>query len=158
MLLPLVALLLTCCQTRTTDIFISTTGSDEQGTGSIEQPFQTLERGRDEIRKLKSEGKERGGFQVYLREGTYARSSAFRLNEQDGGTEKSPVVYSAYNNERVKIHGGIVIPVAEISREVEEMGGWPQNANIGIPGADETMTKYGEILVLPKGANVTIEE
>ena len=46
----------------------------------------------------------------------------------------------------------------EITDSVKEQGGWLTNPEIGIPGPDEPITKYGELIVLPKGANVTIEE
>ncbi len=46
----------------------------------------------------------------------------------------------------------------EITDEVYLQGGWLTNPDVGIPGEDEKITKYGEQLVLPKGAHVTIEE
>ena len=46
----------------------------------------------------------------------------------------------------------------EITDEVQEQGGWLTAPEIGIPNPNEPITKYGELIVLPKGANVTIEE
>ncbi|MBI9064172.1 MAG: hypothetical protein JEZ14_19455 [Marinilabiliaceae bacterium] len=46
----------------------------------------------------------------------------------------------------------------EITDEVQEQGGWLTNPETGIPKAHEPITKYGELIVLPEGANVTIEE
>lgn len=46
----------------------------------------------------------------------------------------------------------------EITTEVEERGGWMSNPEIGIPTPGEAITKYGELITLPEGANVTIEE
>lgn len=48
--------------------------------------------------------------------------------------------------------------LGEITSEVGKRGGWPGNPAIGIPKPGEEITKYGEQLILPKGANVTIEE
>ena len=45
-----------------------------------------------------------------------------------------------------------------ITTEVEQMGGWLGNPEIGVPKSGETVTKYGNTLILPEGANVTIEE
>jgi hypothetical protein len=46
----------------------------------------------------------------------------------------------------------------EITTEVESRGGWPGNPENGIPNENEPITKYGELIMLPEGANVTIEE
>lgn len=46
----------------------------------------------------------------------------------------------------------------EITTEVEKRGGWPGNPENGVPDANEPITKYGEMIALPEGANVTIEE
>ena len=46
----------------------------------------------------------------------------------------------------------------EIISVVKERGGWMSNPEVGIPKAGEPITKYGELITLPEGANVTIEE
>ncbi len=46
----------------------------------------------------------------------------------------------------------------EITGFVEQHGGWLGNPPIGIPHPGEPITKYGEQLITPPGANVTIEE
>lgn len=48
--------------------------------------------------------------------------------------------------------------IKEITVDVEFQGGWIGNPKIGIPELGEEITKYGELLILPKGAHVTIEE
>ncbi len=70
-------------------------------------PFATLERARDAIRDLRRQGKLRqGGVTVWLREGTYFREQPFALSGEDSGTAESPIVYSAYRGEKVRIVGG----------------------------------------------------
>lgn len=70
-------------------------------------PFATLERARDAIRDLKRRGKlPTGGVTVYLREGTYFRERPLALIVEDSGTAESPIVYSAYRSEKVRIVGG----------------------------------------------------
>ena len=108
----LLLMMLLSCTSSPTQIFVAPNGSDTNGNGSIEQPFASLERARDEIRQQKKAGKEGKSFTVFLREGTYFRNATFGLNKEDSGNEKSPVVYSAFNNEKVTIHGGV-----NISRE-----------------------------------------
>ncbi len=115
LLFALLATILFSCTSRPIQIFVATNGSDTNGTGKIEQPFASLERARDEIRKLKKEGESDKGFQVKLREGIYYRTESFALSGEDSGSEEYPVVYSAYNNEQVIINGGISIPVEKKS-------------------------------------------
>ena len=82
LLITLLATILFSCSTGPTQLFVATNGSDTDGTGSINQPFASPEHGRDEIRRLKKEGKIDNGFHVNLREGIYYRESTFlfRLN------------------------------------------------------------------------------
>ncbi len=65
-------------------------------------PFATLERARDEIRKLKP----KKGALVELRQGLYPLDKAFVLKAEDSGTEEWPVVYRACPGEEVRIIGG----------------------------------------------------
>ncbi len=111
-----IILLFGSCQPEKVNIFIATNGSDNSGTGSIKKPFATLERARDEIRKHKNKENVEKNFQVNLREGTYFRNQTFELNEKDSGFVDAPIVYSAYKNENVIIHGGIKIPVENATK------------------------------------------
>jgi hypothetical protein len=97
---------------------VAPNGEDSNGSGSIGQPFASLEKARDEIRKLKNEGKTNNGVHVNLREGVYSLPETFTLTEEDSGKEGYPVVYTAYNNEKVIIHGGISIPVEKKSNAI----------------------------------------
>ena len=92
-----------------TQFFVSPNGNDNN-PGSKSQPFKTLEKARDAIQNLKLED-EFKGCQVFLREGTYFRTKTFVLNEKDSGTESATIIYSAYKNEKVVIHGGKSIPL-----------------------------------------------
>jgi hypothetical protein len=70
-------------------------------------PFATLERARDAIRTLKRQGKlPEGGVTVWLRGGMYAQLTPLELTAEDGGTPQSPITYSAYRNEQVRLVGG----------------------------------------------------
>jgi hypothetical protein len=70
-------------------------------------PFATLERARDEIRKMKQAGGlPRGGATVMVRGGTYQREGPFVLTTEDSGSEGSPVIYRAYKGEQVRLVGG----------------------------------------------------
>ncbi len=70
-------------------------------------PFATLERARDAIRALKKQGGlPDGGVTVWLRGGTYTQLTPFELTAEDSGTPQSPITYSAYRNEQVRLVGG----------------------------------------------------
>lgn len=107
-----------CSDMNRTEFYIAKDGNDNN-SGSIESPFATLEKARDVIRERNTENKlPKGGYKVWLREGNYERERVFELNEKDSGTENSPIVYSAYLDEEVRISGGRVIDnslVAKIS-------------------------------------------
>lgn len=117
--LTFLATVLFSCNSRSIQIFVATNGSDINGTGAISRPFASLERARDEIRNLKNEGKIAKDFQVNLREGTYYRENTFLLNEQDSGLVTSPLIYSAYRDEKVIIHGGIRIPIERKNSSID---------------------------------------
>lgn len=119
LVIGLLLVLLISCNTSPTQVFVAPSGSDTDGKGSIEQPFASLERARDEIRKLKSEGKTEHGIQVNLRKGLYYRHETFTLTEEDSGiSEAFPIVYVAYKNEEVVFHGGVSIPVRKKSEAI----------------------------------------
>ena len=69
-------------------------------------PFATLERARDEIRRLKQAGElPAGGVIVALRGGNHFRGQVLVLEEQDSGTAEAPIVYTAYGSETVRLNG-----------------------------------------------------
>ena len=91
------------------ELFVSPEGSDTN-TGIKKCPFATLERARDEIRKLKKNGPlPAGGVTVYIRDGGYKVSQTFKLAAEDSGTEGAPVVYCAYGREMPRVTGGITV-------------------------------------------------
>lgn len=95
--------------------FVSPSGNDQWSGTKAEPaddhsdgPFATLERARDAVRSLKkSGGLPAGGVTIQLRQGTYRRSSTLLLTAEDGGLDKVPVVWQAYERERVHLSGGM---------------------------------------------------
>jgi len=76
-------------------------------------PFATLERARDEIRKLKQAGLlPEGGVTVWLRGGSYPLADTFELTAEDSGTPEALIIYRAYPDEEVRLIGGVEIPGA----------------------------------------------
>ena len=85
--------------------YVATSGSDSN-TGTISQPFKTLEAARDKIRSISVPT---GGVTVWIRGGTYPRTSSFQLISSDSGSSTKPIIYRAYPGETVKITGGKTI-------------------------------------------------
>ncbi|RAV17768.1 right-handed parallel beta-helix repeat-containing protein [Paenibacillus contaminans] len=81
-------------------------GSDAN-TGALEQPFRTIERARDALRELKTQG---GGLSgpatVYIRGGTYTLAEPLLFTADDSGTASAPITYAAYPGEKPVISGG----------------------------------------------------
>jgi len=100
-----------------TALYVAVNGRDDwsgrrpsPNRGRTDGPFATLERARDEIRKMKQAGAlPRGGVTVKLRGGVYEREKPFELSLEDSGTQGSPVVYTAYAGEQVRLVGGKVV-------------------------------------------------
>ena len=92
-------------------LFVSPLGNDSWSgkkatVSGNDGAFATLERAREEVRKLKHKNVPHGGIAVNLIGGIYSLDKSFELNNDDGGTEGSPVVYRAYKDEDTRLIGG----------------------------------------------------
>jgi hypothetical protein len=88
------------------EIYVSPHGSDSH-PGTRRKPFLTLERARDEARRLKQDGKlARKGLTVWLGAGDYVRTNALELTAADSGTAAAPTVWRARPGEAVRLLGG----------------------------------------------------
>jgi len=85
------------------NIYVSLNGKNSNN-GSFKAPFETLDRARDEIRKMKEAGNKQS-VTVYLRGGTYRFSSPFILTPEDSGDKDAPITYTAYKDEKVSFSG-----------------------------------------------------
>ena len=82
--------------------FVAPDGSDS-GDGTIEAPFATLEKARDEVRKIN--GDMTGDIVVYLRGGDYRLTQPVEFDTRDSGTGGFNVRYEAYDKEVPVING-----------------------------------------------------
>ena len=97
--------------------YVSPSGNDAN-PGTKDLPFATLQRARDEIRRIRASGPlPAGGITVELRGGVYELSRPLELTKQDSGTQSAPVVYRACKGESVKVSGG------------REVTGWKQTTD-----------------------------
>ncbi|MBI2300673.1 MAG: right-handed parallel beta-helix repeat-containing protein [Armatimonadetes bacterium] len=104
-LLPVVLpLVLAAAAAAEVSLFVAPTGSDT-AAGTKAAPFATLERARDEVRKLNAAGP-RQPISVLLRGGVYPLAATIEFTPADSGTADAPVTYAAAPGERPVISGG----------------------------------------------------
>lgn len=73
-------------------------------------PFATLERARDEIRKLKQQGKfPKGGVIVEVKSGIYELKQPLILTAEDSGLPDAPIIYRASKSKTVRLLGGRLV-------------------------------------------------
>jgi hypothetical protein len=125
-------------------------------------PFATLERARDEIRKMKKAGAiPKGGFTVEVRAGVYELPGAFELTAEDSGTDVAPIVYRARKGEEVRLVGGRQVtglkPVTDpaiLSRLDEGARGKVLQADLRALG----ITDFGDVVAPGKRLEVFFQD
>jgi hypothetical protein len=68
-------------------------------------PFRTLQRARDEVRRLKAAGNLGAGVTIQVRAGLYQLPETLTLDARDSGAADAPVVYQAFPGERPILTG-----------------------------------------------------
>jgi hypothetical protein len=86
-------------------LFVAADGNDVN-PGTKEKPFATLERARNEVRRLRKENARVGPVAINVRAGTYFLERTFKLSAEDSGTADAPIIYRGYGQERPKLIGG----------------------------------------------------
>lgn len=84
-------------------LYVSPVGKDTN-KGTLQDPFKTLERARDEARNRKKTGRAKVSS-ICLRGGVYRFTSPFVLTAEDSGQKGSPIVYTSYKDEKVMFSG-----------------------------------------------------
>ena len=99
--------IITCASfsTNAQTFYVSIKGSD-QNPGSLEKPFASLDKAKEAVKKIGNHSKT---ITVFIREGIYYLSTPLKLEMENGGTKDAPVIYSAYENEKVSIRGSKAI-------------------------------------------------
>lgn len=94
------------------NIYVSLTG-DDNNDGTIENPFHTFNGAKEYVRNLKSTLL--SPIIINFREGEYFIDEQISLTADDSGSQISPIIYQAYNNENVIFNGGFKIDSSYIS-------------------------------------------
>ncbi len=90
-------------ETTSVEIYVSPSGSDS-GAGTVSSPFATLERAKDEVRKLNKNMST--DIEVILRDGRYQLDETLEFTIEDSGSNGHKVIYKAYPGETPVISGG----------------------------------------------------
>lgn len=99
---------------------VGTSGNDTN-SGAAAQPFATLDRARDAVRRLRAGGALEEPVSVVVHGGTYRLEATFRLGAEDSGTDAAPVVWQAAPGEEVRLVGGVTLR-ADAFRPVDDPG------------------------------------
>ncbi len=133
----------------------------ETNAAGTDGPLRTLSAARDRIRQIRAESPVDTGVIVYLRGGKYFLNQPLTLTKEDGGTEKAPVVYTAYKCEPVHLIAGREVPNFEPVSNPEVLNRLGQEARKSVLQADLKalgITDFGKLTtrgfgrpVLPAG-------
>ncbi len=89
--------------------YVATDG-DDTNPGTLDQPFETLQRARQAVRDHKANDTiPEDGLVVALRAGIYRRSETFSLGSEDSGETDRPIWWVAYPGETVRITGAAAL-------------------------------------------------
>ena len=117
--LILLAITVFSCSQGNTEFYISPDGND-LNTGGKKHPFASIDRAREEVRKLKSDGNfPVSGVTVWLREGEYRLNESLKMTEDDGGFPGASVSYRAFPGEKVILSGAEKIPGSAVQKLVD---------------------------------------
>lgn len=91
--------------------YVAPDGND-WNPGTLAAPLATLEGARDAVRawRRRTHDNAAAPVTVRLRGGVYRLTRSFTLDEQDSGSPRLPVTYTAYDGEQVRLVGGADLP------------------------------------------------
>jgi hypothetical protein len=118
------------------DLYVAT-GGDNSNPGTKSKPFASLERARDEARKLRMGGQPpEGGITIWLQGGDYLRTNSLTLAAIDSGTPGSPLVWRSMEGETVRLLGGRTISAWAPVKDEQVLRRLPTNARTVVVQAD----------------------
>lgn len=83
--------------------------AENNGNGTIDSPFKTLDEALECVGKL-SYAQKANGVGIYIREGVYTLKNTVHMSDEHSGTKGFPLRISAYNGEDVAFEIGTEIP------------------------------------------------
>jgi hypothetical protein len=99
-------------------------------------PFASLDRARDEVRKLKAAGLPAGGVRVWIAAGTYELKQTLALKGEDSGTAEAPIVWCAKPGDEVRLCAGRAVPEFKPVTDAAVLARLPETARGKVVQAD----------------------
>lgn len=99
-------------QTDKTVIYVSPAGNDS-ADGTVENPLQSVNAARLAARKYLKNGI---SVEVVFRGGEYRMTEGVSFTAEDSGTKENPVVYRAYDGEKVTFKGSKTLDTSTVSQ------------------------------------------
>ncbi|MGA2507335.1 MAG: T9SS type A sorting domain-containing protein [Chitinispirillaceae bacterium] len=128
------------------DIYVSPSGNDGTGDGSIGAPYATLTKARDMATS---------GTNVYLRRGTYYLTASVVFGVSNSGTAGAPIIYQSYPGEKAIISGGILLPSSTAWSAVTLNGVTVQHTTITANLHVDQLFLNGKLQILARYPNYT---
>jgi hypothetical protein len=102
----------------TADFYVSDAGDDRK-SGTQQEPFRTLERAREAVRRDRQQHPDIP-ITVWIAGGTYELSRSFELGPNDSGRRKAPVSYRALSQQQVRLLGGRRLPASGFTKVTDQ--------------------------------------
>ncbi len=80
---------------------------DNKNEGTLERPVATISRANQLLRRVKDQYPDQDTIRVFFHEGVYRLKHGIVLNGGESGTEKRPVIFQNYKDDKVVISGAI---------------------------------------------------
>ncbi len=134
----------------------------EPNADSTDGPFATIARAQRAVRESGGGTGLQQGASVYVRGGVYCLPEPLRFGKEDSGVANAPVVWQAYNGEKVRFVGGVLVggfapfrdaivqcpleiaaPPGQLffNGERQTLARWPNKAADGLPGGEWAFVK-----------------
>ncbi len=82
---------------------------DDNNTGTAQSPVATLQQAVKQIKAQREKQEIPDTITLFLHKGVYRTRQGILLDEEVSGSERSPVIFSNYNNEKVVLSGAVLI-------------------------------------------------
>lgn len=127
-------------------LFVAPTGNDTN-EGTSERPFATLQKARNRAREAVAKGV---GAEIILAPGEYKLTQTLELNDKDGGSPESPVVYRAQKPGTAVLYGGTRLsgfaPVSD-AKTLERLPAGARGKVMQLDLRARGITDYGALVV-----------
>lgn len=97
----------------TVKIYVSAVGGNDDADGTIDKPLRTLQAAKTMARGI---DKTTSKVEIILRGGDYRLSSSLDFSAADSGTKENPVVYKAYEGEKVYVKASVPLDIGKAKR------------------------------------------